>query len=127
EATRESGGQPVRLAQGAAGAGADQDKQTATGRGGDGQVAEMTVEDTRLKPFSDGNVDIPRTIDDAQPYYIFDSKTIEQSGATNIEDFLKQRLTMNTVAQTNGQIAGANQAGNTSSLNLRGVGTNETL
>jgi iron complex outermembrane recepter protein len=87
------------------------------------------------KPFSGMNADIPRTIDDVQPYYIFDSETIEQSGATNIEDFLKQRLTMNTVSETNSQVtSGATSttrfgalAGNTSTINLRGLGTNETL
>jgi iron complex outermembrane recepter protein len=78
-----------------------------------------------------GNVDIQRTIDDVQPYYIFDSTVIEQSGATNIEDFLKQQLTMNTQYQSNNQVygnaAGATQLGNTSSINLRGLGTDETL
>jgi len=80
------------------------------------------------------NVDIPRTIDDVQPYYIFDSETIQDSGATNIEDFLKQRLTMDTVTQTNnqvygpvGSVLGGGPLGNTSSINLRGLGTNETL
>jgi iron complex outermembrane recepter protein len=78
-----------------------------------------------------GNVDIQRTIDDVQPYYIFDSTVIEQSGAINIEDFLKQQLTMNTQYQSNNQVygnsAGATQLGNTSSINLRGLGTDETL
>src|SRR5262249_47891111 len=89
-------------------------------------VEQMTVEDTRLKPFSNGNVDLPRTIDDAQPYYIFDSKTIQQSGAANIEDFLKQRLTMDTAAWSNVQSATSN-FGNTSAISLRGLATNETL
>jgi len=76
-----------------------------------------------------GNVDVLRTIDDVQPYYIFDSQAIEQSGASNIEDFLKQRLTMNTVSATNSQLAqgGPSILGNTSSINLRGLGLNETL
>jgi iron complex outermembrane recepter protein len=94
-------------------------------------TADVLVESQqpKEKPFSGMNVDIPRTIDDVQPYTIFDSETIEQSGATNIEDFLKQRLTMNTVAQTNSQVIGGNASsgGNTSTINLRGLGTNETL
>jgi len=94
-------------------------------------AADVMVEgqQEKEKPFTGMNVDIPRTIDDVQPYTIFDSETIEQSGATNVGDFLKQRLTMNTVAQTNSQIIGAGAAygGNTSTINLRGLGTSETL
>jgi iron complex outermembrane recepter protein len=77
-----------------------------------------------------GNVDIPRTIDDVQPYYIFNNETIEESGATNIEDFLKQYLTMNSVVQTNSQMYGTlngSPMGNTSTINLRGLGSNQTL
>ena len=44
-------------------------------------------------------MDIKRSADDTQPYVVFDRRTIEQSGATNIEDFLKQRLTMNATGQ----------------------------
>jgi outer membrane receptor protein involved in Fe transport len=96
----------------------------------------VLIEGDRLPTYeAGGNVDIARTIDDAQPYYIFDSATIEDSGALNIEDFLKQRLTMNTVVQTNNQIYGpvlghngvATPLGNTSSIDLRGLGTGETL
>lgn len=101
----------------------------------DGPVsADVSVQSQRpIQRFDPvANVDISRTIDDVQPYYIFDSQTIEDSGALNIEDFLKQRLTMNTVVQTNNQIYGLRTAssvplGNTSSINLRGLGTNETL
>lgn len=72
------------------------------------------------------NVDVKRTEDDVQPYTIFDSTQIKQSGATTVEDFLKQQLTMDTTAQTNSQ-AFASTSGTTSSINLRGLGTNETL
>jgi outer membrane receptor protein involved in Fe transport len=75
------------------------------------------------------NVDLPRTIDDVQPYYIFDSEAIEESGALNVEDFLKQRLPMDTSSQTNSQsgYGGPQTSGTTSSINLRGLGANETL
>jgi len=74
------------------------------------------------------NVDVKRTEDDVQPYYILDSTMIEQSGATNVEDFLKQRLTMNTAIQSNSQLgAGQTSVGTTSTINLRGLGANETL
>jgi outer membrane receptor protein involved in Fe transport len=62
---------------------------------------------------------------------VFDSKTIDRSGATNVEDFLKNRLTMNTVAQTSSQTYGvavtSGSMGNTSTINLRGLGANDTL
>jgi len=82
-----------------------------------------------------GNVDIPRTVDDVQPYYIFDSETITNSGVTSVEDFLRQRLSMNAVYQSNSQVYGSPlnnnpgqpAGGTTSSINLRGLGANETL
>ena len=77
-----------------------------------------------------GNVDIPRTVDDVQPYYIYSSESIEQSGATNLEEFLKQYLTMNSTVQTNSQmygILGGSPKGNTSTFNLRGLGPDNTL
>lgn len=73
------------------------------------------------------NMDIERTRDDAQPYVVFDRETIERSGATNVEDFLKQRLTMNTQAATASQSTTGNITGNSSAINLRGLGTNQTL
>lgn len=91
------------------------------------QLDKLEVQGARGRPFSDANVDIHRTIDDVQPYVIFDSTTIDRSAALNIEDFLKQRLTMNTTAQTNAQTGGRATAGNTSAINLRGVGTDKTL
>ncbi len=77
------------------------------------------------KPFTDQNVDVVRTMNDVQPYYIFDAPTIAQSGATNIEDFLKSNLTMNTEAGTIGQ--GRTVYGGSSSINFIGLGTLQTL
>lgn len=91
------------------------------------ELEKFEVTGSKQKPFEGANVDIPRTVNDVQPYYIFDSKSIDQSGAVNVEDFLKQRLTMNATAMTNGQSSQSNLYGNTSSVNLRGLGTAETL
>lgn len=86
-------------------------------------LAEILIKGSRIM-----NVDVKRTEDDVQPYTILTSEQIEQSGATDVEDFLKQRLTMNTTFQSNSQQYGNNAVlGNTSSINLRGLGTNETL
>lgn len=71
------------------------------------------------------NMDIRRTRDDAQPYVVFERERIEQSGATTVEEFLKNRLTMNTQDLSNGVFAGA--SGNASQLNLRGLGQSNTL
>jgi iron complex outermembrane receptor protein len=87
----------------------------------EGALSEILIKGSRVM-----NVDVKRTEDDVQPYYILDSTMIEQSGATNVEDFLKQRLTMNTTVQSNSQSYGST-LGATSSINLRGLGTNETL
>jgi iron complex outermembrane receptor protein len=84
-------------------------------------LAEILVKGSRIM-----NVDVTRTEDDVQPYYIFDSETIEQSGAASVDDFLKQRLTMNTTFTSNLQ-QNAGLANNTSTINLRGLGANETL
>lgn len=96
------------------------------------ELEKFEVYGSKVKPFSTANVDIQRTRDDTQPYYIFDAKTIDQSGAVNIAEFLKQRLTMNTVALSNGQGSGnpayaGSPHGNVSLVNLRGLGANETL
>src|SRR3984885_5323192 len=104
-------------------------------------AADVSVQSQRVIQVytAGGNVDIPRTVDDVQPYYVFDSETIENSGAQNVEDFLKQYLTMNTVAYSNNQMYGPfaqnsgstggaiGLLGNTSTVNLRGLGHNETL
>ena len=95
------------------------------------ELDKFEVTGTKQKPFEGANVDIPRTIDDAQPYYVFSSKTLDSSGAVNLEEFLKQRLTMNTVGLTNAQTSptssSPNNLGNTSSVNLRGLGIDKTL
>lgn len=70
------------------------------------------------------NMDISRSRDDALPYVVFNRTDIQQSGATSVEDFLKQRLTMNTQDVSASQFPGN---GNSSKINLRGLGTNQTL
>jgi outer membrane receptor protein involved in Fe transport len=91
------------------------------------RMGEFVVAGQKPAPFTDANVDIPRGIDDVQPYYIFTAQTIEQSGTTNAEDFLKNYLTMDTTAQTNAQKSSVNQIGATSALNLRGLPGAQTL
>jgi len=76
------------------------------------------------------NLDVKRTENDVQPYHIFDAATIQRSGALDLQDFLKQRLTMNVIFQTLNQMNSLFApvlGGSTSSINLRGLGPNETL
>ncbi len=83
------------------------------------------VNDDKLKPFSGANVDLPRTIDDVQAYTFFDAKDIDMSGATNVEDFLRQNMTMETSSYSQSQ--NFFLGGNPSSINLRGLGDGQTL
>lgn len=71
------------------------------------------------------NMDLRRTRDDAQPYVVFERDQIENSSATNMEEFFKSRLPMNTRSQDFGQAIGS--ATPNSSIDLRGLGTNQTL
>jgi len=87
-------------------------------------LAEILIKGTKIL-----NLDVTRTEDDVQPYTIFDAQTIQQSGAVNVEDFLKQQLTQNTQGMTNAQATGTavQSLGATSAIDLRGLGANETL
>jgi iron complex outermembrane receptor protein len=88
-------------------------------------IPEILVKGSRIM-----NVDVTRTEDDVLPYTIFSAEQIQLSGATNVEDFLKQQLTMNTTSQMNSQVnaqQGTSALGTTSTINLRGLGSNETL
>lgn len=83
-------------------------------------VPEILVQGARVL-----NMDIRRSRDDAQPYVVFDRATIETSGAKDVEDFLRSRLTMDTQTFSNDQTN--RTAGNSSGINLRGLGANQTL
>ncbi len=70
------------------------------------------------------NVDIERTPDDIQPYAVFDQNDIAESGAQNIEDFLRTRLTSLNSPLTQQQTEGGT---NRSGFDLRGLGQHQTL
>lgn len=78
------------------------------------------------------NMDVRRTRDDIQPYVVFDRKAIERSGASSINDFLRTRLSMNTVAGASSDVGNPNfttrnSGNNQSAVDLRGMGTRQTL
>ncbi|MBE7540069.1 MAG: TonB-dependent receptor [Opitutaceae bacterium] len=88
----------------------------------DGKVILNKFEVFGLKSI---NADLPRTRDDVQPYVVFGRDQIEQSNATNLDEFFRTRLPMNNSG------AGTplrNQGSYSySSVNLRGLGVNQTL
>lgn len=84
-------------------------------------IPEILVKGSRVQ-----NMDVVRTRDDAQPYYILSSEEIGKSGATSVESFIRQKLPMDASAGMSGNYS-ANSTGNSSSFNLRGLGANATL
>lgn len=90
-------------------------------------LSEYEVTDSRTLPFSSANLDLPRTINDAQPYYIFDAEEISQSGAVTLEEFFRREMPMSTSASANADFSGNFTMGSLSSINLRGLGADKTL
>lgn len=91
-------------------------------------VAEMDpfeVTGGRARPFTSPNVDIPRTVNDPQAYYMFDARDIDRAGVVNLEQFVKRSLPMQTAGNSADQISFV--GGTRGSVNLRGLGSNQTL
>lgn len=84
----------------------------------------LTLREVEVTAFQERDVDLPRGQDDIQPYRIFPSAMIDESGAVNLESFLKKDLPMNTQGFTGSSAFGN---GATSYINLRGLGTGQTL
>ncbi|MSU25173.1 MAG: TonB-dependent receptor [Opitutus sp.] len=89
------------------------------------RMAAIEVSGERIAPFSSPSIDLPRTMNDAQAYYIFDARTIERSGAPTIENFIRDRLPMATNAISGDQSIFIGGTG--SSINFRGIGAAQTL
>ncbi|KAF1717014.1 hypothetical protein CSC74_09135 [Pseudoxanthomonas yeongjuensis] len=83
-------------------------------------MAEVLVKGSRSL-----NADIQRSINDPQPYVVFNRTDIERAGAINLNDFLLKRLSANTNATTTSQ--SGEILGDRSSINLRGLGEGQTL
>jgi outer membrane receptor protein involved in Fe transport len=72
------------------------------------------------------NTGITRSADDAQPFVVIGREEILRSGATSLENFLKNSLGAAAGASTGEQGGGLNRRGVTR-INLRGLGTSQTL
>lgn len=89
------------------------------------KIPPVKVTASVIKPaYGSGNMDLPRTQDDVQPYVIIARNAIETSGVTSVEDLLAQTLSMST-SQTNRTANG--WTGTSSQIDLRGLGTSHTL
>ncbi len=84
-------------------------------------IPEILVKGARTS-----NTDIRRTEDDVQPYVVFDAEEISRSMVPDLETFLKTRLPMNQVRTVQAQDQDSLR-GNQSTINLRGLGAEETL
>lgn len=87
------------------------------------EAEERAVPEVLVRGSKFLDTDIKRTEDDAQPYVVFDRDVIQSSGAQNLEEFFKDRLTSNT-ASVNALQGGAQGR---STINLRGLGAAQTL
>jgi len=85
----------------------------------------VKVQAQRAEAFA-GNMDLVRTEDDAQPYTIINRERIERSGATTVEDLLRQQLTMSTSFTSSDNNAG-DWGGSASRFSLRGLDASQTL
>lgn len=111
---------------------ATEDSETAARQLKPFELDPYRVTASRQNPYADGNLDIPRSINDVQPYYVFDSTTISSAGTTNLEDFLRERVTMNALAMSQLQGTGSMQintitGGRRSQVDLRGLGVDKTV
>lgn len=79
------------------------------------------------------NADIRRSENDPQPYRVFGQKEIQASQAITLEDFFRTRVTTNSSSsqgsesQRTSSIISSGPGSTRSSINLRGLGTNQTL
>ncbi len=87
-----------------------------------GAVSEILVTARRAL-----NADIPRSPDDIQPYRVIGADTIRSAGDQTVEDFLKTRVSANALSTTFSQMPIDNRADPRSQVDLRGLGTSQTL
>ena len=85
------------------------------------KLANMVVTEGKIEPFIDThNIDVPRTINDVQPRYIWSGADIEASGAVDINDFFSTMVPMNSASASNSQTSDQ-VLGNVSNINLGGL------
>ena len=73
------------------------------------------------------NADIRRSQNDIQPYQVVTRQDVQRSHASTIEELVGKRLSANAQAATLTQTPDGSQGSVRSSIDLRGLGTNQTL
>jgi len=85
------------------------------------KLEELVVNAGKVQPFvGTHNIDIPRSANDVQPYYIWSGNQIDSSGATDINDFFSRMVPMNSSSMSNSQVSDQ-VLGNVSNINLGGL------
>src|SRR5688572_33509611 len=68
------------------------------------KMAEFVITEVKAVPYQNGNMDVPRTSNDVQPYTMINQEAILESNAYDLNNFLKDQLTQNTVVQDYSQL-----------------------
>lgn len=75
-----------------------------------------------------GNLDLPRTVDNALPFTVFTREQIVRSGVVQLNDFLQRELLESNVSPPPEQNSSAGSiVSGSSNLQLRGYGSDETV
>ena len=90
------------------------------------KLDRFVVQGAQRRVFTDANVDLPRSENDVQPYRIITGEEMEFAGSLTVEDFLKEKLSMDGTERSNSQLY-TGGIGTTSSISLRGLGPDRTL
>ncbi|MFV0476549.1 MAG: TonB-dependent receptor plug domain-containing protein [Parahaliea sp.] len=96
----------------------------------DEAISKRTLEEVLVtgqhdkQPFKSGNMDLIRTENDIQPYISIDRSKIEASGASTVEELMRQSLSMSTGIDN---ASSSSWTGTSSQFNLRGLGADQTL
>lgn len=86
-------------------------------------VIEMEAE-YQQQALKEGNMDIPRTENDVQPYTVITKEEIKNTGVNNVSALITKLLPQATSTPNS---SGSGFTGTTSQINLRGLGANHTL
>ncbi len=82
-----------------------------------------------MPPSATGNLDLPRTVNDALPFSIYDRDQITRSGVVDLNEFLRRNVLESDAATQPPEQNGAQDSFvvGSNNLNLRGYGADETV
>ena len=82
-----------------------------------------------VPPSATGNLDLPRTVNDALPFAIYDREQITRSGVVDLNEFLRRMVLESDAATQPPEQNGAQDSFvvGSNNLNLRGYGSDETV